>query len=154
MDDSKEYKESEKPAPIYAQILMAEIRPDCLPKKIRKNDNDALGNIAMSFVSEPGLQHSSPPLWYRIGKQKIHMNSGVGRVIANGKVASAPIIVMSMTTKWRGHLLAWVFISDDIQTFNAITKSEVQFGKSDWGQMFPEDVLPKGAGTPMKILPK
>lgn len=154
VDDSKEYKESRKPEPIFAQIVMTEIVRDCLPKALQKNENDALGTIAMSFVSLPGIARMPKPLWYEVGKQKIHMNSAAGRPVVNGQVASAPIFIMSMSTQWRGHLLAWVFTSNDTEIFNEITKSKVQFGNGSWGPMFAANIGPKGQGTPMTILPK
>lgn len=154
VDDSKEYKESRKPVPIFAKILMTEFLQECLPTKLQKNENDALGSIALSFVSEPGIQRMPNPLWYEVGKQKIHMNSGAGRPIVNGQLAPAPIFIMSMATLWRGHLLAWVFTSNDTQIFNQMTKSLVQFGDGTWGPMFAANIGPKGSGTPMTILPK
>ena len=146
-DESKEYKESRKPEPVSAKILMIEIVRVCLPAELQKNENDALGSIAMSFVSQPGIKRMLEPLWYELGNQKIHVNSGAGRPIVNGNLASAPVLIMSMTTQWRGHLLAWVFTSNDIQIFNEITKSLVQFGDGEWGQMFAANVGPKGSGT-------
>jgi len=154
VDDSKEYKDSRKAEPIFAKILVVEVIRDCLPKKLKKNENDALGTIAMSFVSEPGIERMPKPLWYEVSKQKIHMNSGAGRPIVNGKVAAAPTFIMSMSTQWRGHMLAWVFTSNDTEVFNEITKSLVKFGDSTWGPMFPANIGPKGKGTPMTILPK
>ncbi len=133
---------------------MMEVVRNCLPQQLQKNENDALGSIALSPVSEPGIQRMPKPLWYEIGKQKIHMNSGAGRPIINGQLASAPIMVMSMATEWRGHLLAWVFTSNDTEILNQITKSQVQFGDGPWGPMFAPNVGPQGAGTPITILPK
>lgn len=106
VDDSKEYRESRKPEPIFAKILVVEFLRECLPKKLQKDENDALGSMALSFVSEPWVQCMPKPLWYEVGKQKIHMNSGVGRPVVNGQLAPAPIFIMSMATQWRGHLLA------------------------------------------------
>jgi hypothetical protein len=154
VDDSKEYKESRKPVPIYANVFMMEVVRSCLPQQLQKNENDALASIALSLVSEPGIQRMPKPLWYEIGKQKIHMNSGAGRPIINGQLASAPIMIMSMATQWRGHLLAWAFTSNDTEIFNEITKSQVQFGDGPWGPMFAPNVGPQGSGTPMTILPK
>ena len=153
-DDSKEYKESRKPEPIHANILMMEVVRNCLPRELQKNENDALGSIALSLVSKPGIERMPKPLLYDVGKQQIHMNSGAGRPIVNGNLATAPILIMSMATQWRGHLLAWVFTSNDTEVFNGITKSLVQFGDGEWGQMFAANVGPKGSGTPLTIVPK
>jgi len=153
-DDSKEYKEPRKPEPISAHILMMEVVRDCLPQELQKNENDALGSIALSLVSKPGIKRMPTPMWYEISKQKIHMNSGAGRPIVDGRVASAPIIIMSMSTQWRGHLLAWVFSSNDTEVFNGITKSLVQFGDGPWGPMLASNVGPRGSGAPMTITPK
>jgi hypothetical protein len=154
VDDTQAYKDSRKPEPILAKIFLAEFVKDCLPSKVRKNENDTLGNIALTAVSEPGIQRMPHPIWYEIAKQKIHMNSGMGRPIVNGKLADAPIIVMAMATQWRGHLLAWMFTSNDAEIFNEITKSQVEFGDGPWGPMFAANIGPKGSGTPMTILPK
>jgi hypothetical protein len=154
LDDTKEYKESRKPEPVFGKILFMEIVRDCLPSNLQKNENDALGTIALSAVSGPGIQRMPKPIWYEVGKQKIHMNSGVGRPIVNGQLASAPLIVMSMSTQWRGHLLAWVFTSNDLEIFNEITKSTVRFGDESFGPMFAANIGPRGSGTPMTILPK
>jgi len=154
VDDSEAYKASRRREAIFATILLVEIMRNCLPQKLQKNEDDALGTIALSFVSEPGIQRMPKPLWYEVGKQKIHMNSGVGRLIANGQLAPAPIIVMSMATKWRGRLLAWVFTSNDTEIFNEMTKSLVQFGNGPWAPMFAANIGPKGSGKPMTIVPK
>jgi hypothetical protein len=154
VDDSAKYKESRKAVPIFAKILVMEFVRDCLPKKLRKNENDALGSIAMSPVSIPGIQRQPNPLWYEVGKQKIHMNSGAGRPIVNGQLASAPIFIMAMSTEWRGHLLSWVFAANDTEVFNEISKSAVQFGDGPWGQMFPWRIGPVGSGVPINVLPK
>lgn len=154
VDDSKEYRESRKPAPIYAKILMVELLPDCVPKKFRKKEDDVLASMSLSAVSMPGIGRMPKPIWYEIGKQKIHMNSGVGRPIINGQLASAPLIIMSTATQWRGRLLAWVFTSNDTEIFNEMTKSIVRFGDGPWGPMFAANIGPKGSGTPMIILPK
>jgi len=153
IDDSKEYKESRKPEPIFAKIVIAELLRDCVPKESHNKEDDVLGSMALSVVSVPGLGRMPKPIWYEIGKQKIHMNSAVGRPIINRQVASAPIIVMSMATEWRGHLLAWIFTSNDVQIFNEITKSLVKFGDGPWSAMFAANIGPKGSGTSITVLP-
>jgi len=133
---------------------MVELLPDCVPKKLRKKEDDVLASMALSAVSMPGIGRMPKPIWYESGKQKIHMNSGVGRPIVNAQLASAPLIIMSMATQWREHLLAWVFTSNDTEIFNEMTKSMVQFGDGPWGTMFAANIGSKGSGTPMTILPK
>jgi hypothetical protein len=154
VDDSKEYKESRKPEPIYAKIVIGELLRDCVPKKLRKKEDDVLGNMALSAVAVPGIGRMQNPIWYEIGRQKIHMNSGVGRPIVKGNLASAPVIIMSMATQWHDHLLVWMFTSNDAEIFNEITKSLVQFGEGPLAPMFAPNIGPKGSGTPMTVLPK
>jgi len=149
-----ESKEPQTPEPIYAKIALVEVVKDCLPKKLQKSENDTLTTMALSAVSLPGVDPIPNPLWYEVANQKIHMNGAIGRILHNGKRAPAPIIVMSMSTQWRGHLLQWVFVSNDVEIFNEITKSFVQFGNGPWGEMFAANIGPKGSGTPMTILPK
>jgi hypothetical protein len=154
VDDSKEYKESRKAQPIFAKIVLVELDRSCVPKKLRKKENDVLGSMALSAVAMPGIQRMPKPLWYEIGTQKIHMNSGAGRPLVNGQLDPAPMMIMSMATEWRSHLLEWVFTSNDTEIFNEITKSLVRFGDGPWGPMFAGNIGPKGSGTPMTILPK
>lgn len=154
VDDSKEYKESYKPQPIFAKIMLVDFDRSCLPKKLQHKDDDVLGSMAMGAVTEPGIQPMAKPIWYEIGKQKIHMNSGAGRPIANGQLSPAPIIIMAMATEWRGHLLEWVFSSNDTEIFNEITKSLVRFGDGPWSPMFAPNIGSQGSGTPITILPK
>jgi hypothetical protein len=134
--------------------MMVELARDCVPEKLRKKENDLLGSMALSAISIPGVQRMPNPIWYEIGKQKIHMNSGAGRPIINGQLASAPIIVMAMSTQWRGHLLGWMFVSNDTEILNEMTKSLVQFGDGAWGPMFAANLGPRDSGTPLTILPK
>lgn len=154
VDDSKEFKESRKPEPIFAQILITELKRECLPKNLQKNENDALGNLAKSSVAAPGMEPMRQPLWFDVGKQKVHMNTSIGRPIVNGQVVPAPIILMAMTVQWHGRLLDWVFTSNDVQIFNEMTKSIVQFGENPWGTMLAANLGPKGQGTPLTIAPK
>jgi hypothetical protein len=154
VEDSEEYKKSAKPQPIFAKVILVELDSNCLPKKLRNNENDVLGNMALSAVAVPGIQRMPNPIWYEIGTQKIHMNSGAGRPVVNGQLDPAPIMIMSMATQWRGHLVEWVFTSNDTEIFNEITKSVVRFGDGPWAPMFPANIGPKGSGTPVTILPK
>ena len=153
-ENSKKPKDAQKPEPITATILMLEFVRDCVPEEANHREDDLLAGIALSFVSLEGVEPMPKPLWYEIGKQKIHMNSGAGRPEANGHVSPTPLVIMSMATQWRGHLLAWAFTSNDTKTFNELTKSLVQFGDGPWGPMFGANIGPKGQGTPITILPK
>jgi hypothetical protein len=156
IDDSKGYKESYKPQPIYAKIVLVEFDRACLPKNLQKDKNvdEVLHNMALSAVAEPGIQAMPNPIWYEIGKQKIHMNSGAGRPIVNGQPEPAPVMIMAMATEWRGHLLEWVFTANDTEIFNEITKSLVRFGDGPWSPMFAPNIGPKGSGTTINVLPK
>jgi hypothetical protein len=154
IDDTKEYIASRKPQSVTAKILLVEFVRDCVLKKVLKHEDDILGTLALAPVSIPGLQRQPQPLWFDVAGQKLHQNSGAGRPIINGQLAPAPVLMMAMAVQWRGHLLGWVFVSNDAQTFNEITKNQVRFGSGPWGTMFPANLGPKGHGTPLKILPK
>jgi len=144
-----------KPEPISAKILLVEAVRDCLPKELQQDEDRALSAIALSFVSQNGIERMPKPLWYETANQKIHMNSGAGQLGLKGDPPSAPIFIMSMATAWRGHLLAWVFTSNDTEIFNEITKSQVKFGDGPWGPMFAANIgNPGSSGKPITILPK
>ena len=155
-DQTKEHKDSYKPQPIFAKFVLIEFDRSCLPKKLQKDNkvDEVLHNMVLGAVSEPGLEAMFKPIWYEIGKQKIHMNSSVGRPIVNGKIEPAPVLIMAMATDWRGHLLEWVFTANDTEIFNEITKSLVRFGDGPWSPIFAPNIGPKGQGTPITVLPK
>jgi hypothetical protein len=154
VEDSEEHSASPQDKAISASVYIVEIQRSCIPKDARKKEDAAPSGIALGFVSAPGLQKMPAPWWYELGKQKIHMNSSAGRVLLPGGRRTAPIFIMSMATSWQGHLLAWVFTSNDTKTFNEITKSLVRFGNNPWSPMFAPNVGPKGTGTPVNVLPK
>jgi hypothetical protein len=154
VEDPKERTASPQDKAISASIYIVEIQRSCIPKDARKNEDAVLSGIALGFVSAPGLQKMPAPWWYELGKQKIHMNSGAGRILLPGGRTTSPIFMMCMATSWQGHLLAWIFTSNDTKTFNEITKSMVRFGDNAWSPMFAPNVGPKGSGTPVNVLPK
>jgi hypothetical protein len=155
VDDTKEYKESAKPESIIGRILLIEIVRSCLPKKLQNHDDDALREVAMELTSAPGIEPVSDPFWLEVAEQKMHVNSGCGRLIVNGQLAPSPVVLLSMSTTWHGHLLLWVFTSNDRQTFDEMTKSLVKFGNGSWATMFTPNLGAKGTGfTSLKILPK
>jgi hypothetical protein len=153
IDDTKEYKDSREPQPIFAKIVVVELLPACLPKPATKSADDALASMAREAVSLPGLRPAPKPLWYEVAKRKVHMNWSIGRFKLSGHLDEAPTIVMAMSTEWHRHLLLWVFTSNDATILNQLAKSLVQFGDGPWGQMFPGNLGPSGSGTPLKILP-
>lgn len=142
VDDTKEYKDSRRPVPIFARILLVEVPRNCIPKKLLKSENDLLGNLTLSTVSAFGIQPMATPLLLDIGGQKLHINSGASRPVVNGHLSPAPIFVLAVSTSWRDHVLLWTFLSNDTEALNGITKSRVQFGNGTWGVMFPADVGP------------
>jgi hypothetical protein len=74
----------------------------------------------------------------------LHLGLAAGRPTENGKLSPNALVMMGMSAKWHGHFLAWMFLSNDLDTFNKITKSQIQFGKNTPAPMFKADVTPHG----------
>lgn len=135
---------------IQASIRLFEVNMDCECAALRKKRDAAMRGIAETITHVNGMQALGKPLWYDLGKQKIHMNTAIGSV----HPGQGPVLMADMVTEYKAHVLMWVLQSNDAVTFNTITKSTVQFGPAPPLPLFPAKVGPDGPGLPLKILPR
>ncbi|HEY3988279.1 MAG TPA: hypothetical protein VGM02_03205 [Acidobacteriaceae bacterium] len=136
---------------IAGTIWLFDVDMDCVCAAMRKKRDAAMRDISATITQAQGMTRMGPPLWYDLGKQKIHMSAAVGR----HNPSERPVLVMDMVTDYHGHVLMWIVQSNDAETFNTLTKSTVQFDKAPALPLFPADVGPQGfGGVPMKILPR
>jgi hypothetical protein len=135
---------------VTATIWLFEVDMDCVCAAMRKKRDAAMRDISATITQAQGMTRMGPPLWYDLGKQKVHMSFAAGRHNPNER----PVLIMDMVTDYKQHVLMWIVQSNDAETFNFLTKSAVQFEGASPLPLFPANVGPQGfGGIPMKILP-
>jgi hypothetical protein len=136
---------------VTGTIWLFDVDMNCVCAAMRKKRDAAMRDISATITQAQGMTRTGPPLWYDLGKQKTHMSAALGRHNPN----EGPVLMMDVVTDYRSHVLMWIVQSNDAETFNALTKSTVQFDKSPALPLFPANVGPQGfGGVPMKILPR
>jgi hypothetical protein len=136
---------------VTGTIWLFDVDMNCVCAAMRKKRDAAMRDISATITQAQGMTRMGPPLWYDLGKQKIHMSAAVGRHNPNER----PVLMMDMVTDYHGRVLMWIVQSNDAETFNAFTKSTVQFDKAPAVPLFPANVGPQGfGGVPTKILPR
>ena len=96
-----------------------------------KNDEAVAGGIAQTAIQLPGATPLSRPLWFDLGKQKLHITfSAFG--IQNPDQPPALIAMAAM--RYHGHILGWMMSADHLNTFNDLTKTSIEL---DDGKTYP-----------------
>jgi hypothetical protein len=123
-----------------ATILLAELDVSCLSEQ-QSNSTNLLADMAEIVTKVPGMKPISPPAWYNVGWQKVHMAAAQGQPQPDsaGPQTSAPLpmYTMGLSTNWNSRLLVWYFSSNSIDTLNRITKTTVRFGRAQAAPLYP-----------------
>jgi len=122
-----------------ASILLIEIDNSCIPPKILKKPDNALAGLALQTTQIPGMTQIDQPVWYEIQGHKIHFAAAQGRPLSeDGKQLSPDRqIVAGFAIELNGHILFWMLQSDNIDFFNRLLDSKVDFGSGTPQALFP-----------------
>jgi hypothetical protein len=102
---------------VTGTIWLFDVDMNCVCAAMRKKRDAAMRDISATITQAQGMTRMGPPLWYDLGKQKIHMSATIGRHNPNER----PVLMMDMVTEYHGHVLMWIVQSNDAETFNALT---------------------------------
>ena len=127
-----------KPDPT-ASIVLFEIDKRCVPPKILKKPDNALAGLALQATQIRGMTPIDQPVWYKIDGHKIHFASAQGRPLSkDGKqLSSVRQIIGGFAVELNGHLLFWMLQSDNVEYFNRLLDSKVDFGRGAPQALFP-----------------
>jgi hypothetical protein len=128
-----------KPDP-GGSISLFEIDSSCLPPKALKDMDNALAGLALTATEIPGMKPIDKPVWYEIQGHKVHFAAATGSPVAkdNKTISPDPQIIAGFAVNMNGHILYWMLQSNDIDFFNHLLDSKVDFGSGTPQVLFPE----------------
>ncbi len=97
-------------------------------------DNEAVaGGIAQAVYQLPGAATLGPPVWFDLGKQKLHAAFAALGVQNTSPDQPRGLITMAVM-RYHKHILGWLMFADHRNTFNDITKTSIEL---DDGKTYP-----------------
>ena len=133
-----------------ATVLLAELDPTCLTPEQQAKAEDLLAAISQTIAHLPGMSPIGKPLWYKVGRQKIHMAASQGHLQMAGQTSAGAVGMTAFSTNWENHFLIWFFESNNVALMNRLTKSVVAFGRETPAPLFPASI---GQGPPIDAVP-
>jgi hypothetical protein len=145
--------------PVTATLLIARVGVECMPAEYRQQLDAVTSSMAEESAQGDDLRPIDQPIWYEVGKTRIHFAAAQSIQPENQPGANAP----SQSTKGQEH--RWVaslaFVqnnnlvsiyaeSNDLPFLNEILHSTVKFGEQPTAHLFPADL---GNGTPVQPKP-
>jgi hypothetical protein len=128
-----------KPDP-GGSIALFEIDNSCIPPKLLKKPDSMLAGLAHTFIQIPGLKPIGPPLWYEIQGHRVHFAAAQRQPLSkkdNKPLSPYPQIVGGFAVEVDGHVLFWMLQSNDVELFNHLLDSQVDFGPKAPQALFP-----------------
>jgi len=98
-----------------------------------KNDEAVAGGVGQTAIQLPGATPLSPPLWFDLGKQKLHATFAAFG-LQNKTPDQYHALVVTAAMHYRGHILGWIMSASYLNTFNDLTKTSVEL---DDGKVYP-----------------
>ncbi len=101
-----------------------------------KGDEAVAGGIAQTAIQIPGSTPLSPPLWFDLGKQKLHITFA-----AFGPLNTSPdqphALIATAAMLYHGHILGWMMSAVQLNTFNDLTKTSIELDDGKVYQLVP-----------------
>ena len=106
---------------------------ECKTEFKYKNHEAIAGGVAQTAIQLPGATALSPPLWFDLGRQKLHITfSALGLQNTSSDQPHALMAIGAM--RYHGHILGWMMSADHLNTFNDLTKTSIEL---DDGKTYP-----------------
>lgn len=140
---------------VDASITIARVGLECVPTEYRSQADAMAGVMAEGFIQESGLKEIDQPIWYDIGKERIHFAAAesTSDAQASGGTATAPRPrewVASIAFAWENNLITIQIESNDLPFLNEVLHSSIAFGSQPAASLFPAEV---GEGKPLQPKP-
>lgn len=140
---------------VDASIIIARVGLECLPAEYRTQTDAMAAVMAEGFVQGPELKEIDQPIWYEIGKQRIHFAAAESTVDENasGAKIAAPSSrkwIASIAFVWKNNLVTIQIESNDLSFLNEMLHSNIAFGSEPPATLFPAEI---GNGKPIQLKP-
>ncbi len=140
---------------VDASIMIARVGLDCVPAEYRSQADAMAAVMAEGFVQESGLKEIDQPIWYEIGKERIHFVAGESTPHAQESDGTAGASgprkwVASIAFAWENNLITIQIESNDLPFLNEILHSSIAFGDEPAAPLFSAEI---GSGKPIQPKP-
>lgn len=98
-----------------------------------KDDEMVAGAIAQTAIQLPGATPLSQPLWFDVGKQKLHA-AFAAFGLKSTPPGQPPALVVMAAMRYHKHILGWLMSASQLNTFNDLTKTSIEL---DDGKAYP-----------------
>ncbi len=98
-----------------------------------KDDEKVAGGIAQTAIELPEATALSQPLYFDLGKQKLHITFSV-LGLQNTSSDQPPALIATAAMRYHGHILGWMLSADQLNTFNDPSKTSIEL---DDGKVYP-----------------
>lgn len=137
---------------VAASIMIARV---CVPAEYKSQADAIAAQMAQAFVQDPGLKEIDQPIWYEVGKERIHFAAAESTVNSqsSGAKAAAPSPqkwVASIAFVRGDNLITIQFESNDLPFLNEMLHSSIAFGNQPAAPLFPAEI---GNGQPIQPKP-
>jgi hypothetical protein len=112
----------------------------CLPAEFKGREDEVLSGFASSVGEEPGMKLIGQPMWYEVEGHKVH--AGIARSAENSAKSTNPTApptdyLASATVNIGGHLMIFMFETQDLYSLNKLVHGTVQFGNGESKPLLP-----------------
>ena len=140
---------------VTARIVIARLGVECIPAQYRNDPEDVAASIAMAYVQGPGLQQTDPPIWYEIGKTRIHFAASDSRSTPDGPDTKTGENaehrwVAGVAFVFNANVVSIVFESNDLPFLNEMLQGEITIGNQPAAPLFPSYIGAEIAPEPKR----
>jgi hypothetical protein len=140
---------------VTAHIVIGRVGVECVPAQYREHPEDVAAAMTVAYLQGEDLVESDAPIWYEVGKTRIHFAEAEGRWRPNGPDTKAGgnaehRWVASFAFVSNGNVVSIVFESNDRPFLNEMLHGEIAIGKQPPASLFPASI---GAALPTRPKP-
>jgi hypothetical protein len=126
--------------PVAGSVTITEMNQQCLPAEFKGREDEVLSAFASSVGEEPGMKLIGQPMWYEVEGHKVH--AGKARSAENSAKSTNPTApptdyLASATVNIGGHLMIFMFETQDLYSLNKLVHGTVQFGSGESKPLLP-----------------
>jgi hypothetical protein len=101
-----------------------------------KSDEAVAGGIAQTAIQLPSFTPLSPPLWFDLGKQKLHITFAVFG-LQNTSADQPHGLIATAAMRYHKHTFGWMMSANQLNTFNDLIKTSLELDDGKIYQLVP-----------------
>lgn len=133
-------------ADMLASISLVDTDPSCVPppaEKDRKKMDKVLGELTRSATMIFGMMPIEQPLGYEIDGNHVHFAAAQGQPVTKTDLQTADAeYIGAVAVAVQGHILRWTLQATDLDLFNRLLASRVDFGSGKPQALAPQQFAP------------